>query len=145
MKDEKEIIEEYIKKQEEIRIKEYEKQKNEDLIERGLYQEIYSDEFIEGYTYDYELKKYKCKIPIEVSDEDYQRIKQYPINYSKRSNFSIALYIVGILIIISGFIISIVSNINDALILIGIWISSFIVGSIYFALGYIISILNEKE
>lgn len=137
----KKMVEDYIEKQEAIKRKKIE----QDLIDRGLYVLEYSDEAKKGYTYDQKTEKYVRKVPIEISPEDYERIKKYPLNRKLRSNFSVMLNIIGIVIIISGFIFSIVMPINNAFILIGIWLSSFIVGNIYFALAYLISVLNNEK
>ncbi len=52
-------------------------EKDELLISQGLYETVYSDSPQSGYTYDKKAKKYYKLIPIEVSDEEYQKILEY--------------------------------------------------------------------
>ncbi len=52
-------------------------EKEELLISQGLYETAYSDSPKSGYTYDKKAKKYYKLIPIEVSDEEYQKILEY--------------------------------------------------------------------
>jgi hypothetical protein len=141
MNDVKKQIEAYLSKQEKAKQAQYELTKREDLIERGLYEIKFSAEYFEGCEYDKKSKQYFIKEPLEVSDEDYERIKQYPVR-DKKSNLEYILKIIGVLIIISGFVYGIVTSTSDAFILILIWVSSIALGFLYFALA---QILSEKK
>jgi len=67
----------YFEKMEEDKKQRAQYEKDELLISQGLYETVYSDTPQSGYTYDKKAKKYYKLIPIEVSDDEYQRILDY--------------------------------------------------------------------
>ena len=100
------------KKQEEL--EKYEKEKRETLINLGLYEKVYSPKnaysngeycFSEWDSVNSTNRYYK-KVPIEITDEEYNEIKAYYHKEDVAENNSIAtaLTVIALVVFISGFI-----------------------------------------
>lgn len=72
-------VEQWLKEQQEKENKQKEIEKNNLLVKLGLYEESTKEE--DGSKYDFNLKKYIKTI--DVTDDDYDKIKKYACNYTK--------------------------------------------------------------
>lgn len=139
-------------------IKNEEEKKNSLLIELGLYEKAYvpDDEQDDEYTYcEYDeansVNRYFKKVPIEVTDEEYEQIKKYAMqtekNESKHKNtIATILSVMAWIAYIAGFILGIVLGndfYNDSFIMLIYWISGFVVGTIYLGFAEVIKLLSE--
>lgn len=93
--------------------KNYEKTKQKTLLDLGLYEKIYSpdnkysEEFcLSEWDRITQASKYYKKVPIEITDEEYQEVKKYSKKEVATGNNSVAvaLTIIAWVIFIGGFI-----------------------------------------
>ena len=153
----KEKEEEELQKRKEL-IKEQEEVKSRILIELGLYEKVYAPDNVENneyncYEYDHlnQMSRYFKKVPIEVTDEEYEQIKKYAMqtekNESKHKNtIATILSVMAWIAYIAGFILGIVLGndfYNDSFIMLIYWISGFVVGTIYLGFAEVIKLLSE--
>ena len=144
-------------KREEIKKKELmERQQN--LIEAGLYEKEYSknDQYSLEYPYSEDNSlgqtKYYKLVAINITDEEYEEVKKYVTcnkKVEKNSAIAVLLAIIGILLYVCGFIAGIVLGDEYGVysfefsVAFITWISSFIVGTVFLGFGKIISLLEE--
>ena len=119
--------EEELKKQDELN-KKQEEVKKKTLIDLGLFEKVYSpdnkqsDEF-SCYEWDSinSTNKYYKKVPVEVTDEEYEEIKKYSKqtediihnNFNRYNYVAISLTVIAYVIFIVGFIAGILFGITD--------------------------------
>ncbi len=138
--DNKKRVNEYCEKQEII----LKKERDKDLIKRGLYDIVKSDTYQEGYYYSRKHGTYIKKVAINITSEDYERIKRYKVNEAKPKESDGHLLFIGFIYAIIGIPIAIfifMEQIYFGLLIVFITIS---VSVIYFALYKIINLLNKK-
>ena len=126
------------------------------LLALGLFEKEYSPNNVDSSEYPYfewdtenSEGRYFKKIPVDITEEEYQEVLKYAhkkIPSANRSNantiasiFSAIAWIVFIIGFIAGFIIG--SNINYGMAAI-CWVSSFLTGLPYLALAEIIKLLT---
>ena len=143
-------------------IKNEEEKKNSLLIELGLYEKAYvpDDEQNDEYTYcEYDeansVNRYFKKVPIEVTDEEYEQIKKYAVQEKKDTSilsngqniFATLLTAVAWIIYISGFICGTVLGVDrygdPTFMILVYWIAGFVIGTVYYAFAEIIRLLSE--
>lgn len=131
--------------------KKLEEQKEKHLISLGLYYAEYlenNDKTDEYCHYDFYRQDYYKKVPISVTDDEYEKIKEIS-KFDKRNKkpnkiaellivFAVLNYIVGFII---GLVIGSLSG-SAALILI-YWATFFSSGSVFLGLGEIIKLLDK--
>ncbi len=97
--------------------KNYEETKQKTLLDLGLYEKIYSPDnkyseefYLAEWDSTTQASKYYKKVPIEITDEEYQEVKKYSKKEVAPENNSVAvaLTIIAWLIFIGGFIAGIV-------------------------------------
>ncbi|MBQ2968621.1 MAG: hypothetical protein IJE10_10950 [Clostridia bacterium] len=164
--------EEELKKQEELN-KKQEEAKKKTLIDLGLFEKVYSpdnkqsDEF-SCYEWDSQTQtsKYYKKVPIDVSDEEYEEVKKYSkqtedviLNHFNKDNpIATALTVIAWIVFIGGFIAGIVLGTVEVergyyytytdtefsfAIAFVYWCASLISGTMFLGFAEIIKLLNE--
>jgi len=144
--------------------KKHEAAKKRTLLDLGLYEKIYSpdnkysEEFSESELDNTNTYKYFKKEPLEISDEDYQELRKHVVKEeAKRSTFlPLILKSIAWLIFIVGFIEGILSgnvvvdpyDIIDGTqfsfsIALTYWSVSLISGTLIFAIGEVIKLLED--
>ncbi len=120
-----------------------ETQKEKDLISWGFSKMDYSDTCKEDYYYSSLVNKFVKKIALDISDEDYEKIKKYKLA-SKNNGMERIANIIAIGIFIIGFISGIVLGaVADSFIAtLVIWATTFAFGFLYIILAHIIKMLN---
>lgn len=153
----KEKEEEELQKRKEL-IKEQEEVKSRILIELGLYEKVYAPDNVENneyncYEYDYlnQMSRYFKKVPIEITDEEYEQIKKYTMqtekNESKHKNtIATILSVMAWIVYVSGFICGIVLGANQYgsfFLILVYWIAAFTIGTMFHGFAEIIRLLTE--
>ena len=149
-----ELLKNYISKKEVQKKETYEKEKRNLLISQGLYEKIYSDE--PGYSQEFPNQewdpatndhKYYKMVPIEITEEEYEIIKEYSNTTSpvKRNAAAIILFSIAGAIFGLGFFAGIIigTEVEDFLITLIYWIGSFAIGMMLIGFAEIIRLLNE--
>ena len=150
-----------INEKKEKEIKKYNKNKENFLLDLELYDKVYSPDgqCTDEYPfYDWDeatgTSKFYKKVPIEVTDEEYEALKACsdPANSESSSNgVATTLTVIAWMIYIGGFIAGILAM-NEAYdnafeIACGVWFDAFVSGTIFLAIGEIIKQLfaiNKK-
>ena len=114
-----EKLEVFLKQKKEEELKKQEEAKKKTLIDLGLFEKVYSQDNTQsdGFSYgEWDSKdakvKYFKKVPIEVSDEEYEEIKKYSNQskdtfqdyFSNDNPIATALTVIAVIIFIGGFI-----------------------------------------
>ncbi len=133
------LLEKYISEQEKI----LQKKKEEELISRGLYRLETSDEYQPYFTYDPDKKIYYKKVPLELTDEEYEQIKKYPVKRKSDLGLASVLILIGVIIIVLGVVFGIAGSNGDGGTAMLVIIGTFASGIVYIALGVIINLLSE--
>lgn len=137
--------------------KEYENEKSQTLVALGLFEKVYSDnnQYSDEFSfYDTSVNKYYKKVGIDISDEEYQKIKKYSKadnSFRKSNPIATLLSVIAVLIFIAGFIGGIVMgnavteyswefSWGTAFIC---WLGSFFSGSTILGFAEIIWLLND--
>ena len=147
--------------------KKSDEQKQKTLIELGLYDKIYSpdnkssSEFpLSEWDYNNSTTKFYKKVPIDVTDEEYEEIKKYSTNKTLSENNSIATFlnVIACILFVGGFFAGFLFgtievekgyyytytdtefSITIAFIC---WFISFISGTVFLGFSEIIKLLND--
>jgi hypothetical protein len=148
--------------------KKYEETKQKTLIDLGLYEKVYSpdnkysEEFSSSeWNVDDQVNKYYKKVPIEITDEEYQEVKKYAkkeVEDVSNNPVAIALTIIAWVIFIGGFIAGIalatvevekgyIYKYTDTEFSFAIafvyWCASLISGTMFLGFAEIIKLLND--
>lgn len=110
-----EKLKSFLDAQKEAEVKAYEARKHETLVDLGLYEREYSPsgKYSEEYPFcewdvDRHASIYFKKVPIEITDEEYQEVKKYAKTEDKENGaknpVAVALTIIAWIIFIGGFI-----------------------------------------
>ena len=106
-----ELVEKYIKEKEAEAKEKLEKEKANKLYALGLFEKEYAPDGEWSYKfteYDSETKKYYKKVPIQISDKEYEEVLKYSETSveetTKENVISILLKVVAWIIFIGGFI-----------------------------------------
>ena len=149
-----EVVEKYLaeKRQEEFIKKE--KCKSEKLLSLGLYVREYSRNT--SYTSEYpdyawnaetQTRRYYRKVPIKVTDEEYEEILKYSNTKvtEERNGVATALKGIAVIIYIIGFIVGIffAAEVKEITLIIVYWLVAFVNGTIFLGLGEIVSLLHK--
>ena len=110
----------------------------------------YSEEFsIIEWDSNNRINKYYKKVPIEITEEEYQEVKQYLkcddsvcINNPKNNPIASILRVIATLIYVAGLIVGCYLSDNLA-IAIGCWIGSFFSGTLILWFAEVIRLLND--
>lgn len=159
-----ELLKNYVAKKEAEKRELYEKKKNDLLISQGLYEKVYSDKSryskeFSNQEFDSDTNKYRYykMVPIEISEEEYQQIKELSNTTNPVEKNIVASILTGSawIIFIVGFILGIVfgnveieipfadySEFSFAIALI-YWATSFISGLILLGIAEIIKLINN--
>lgn len=149
------IVEEYIKKQNEIANKEKNEKRAEFLEELGLFEKIYSENT--KYTDEYPSKetdeesehygKYYKAVPLEISDEEYAEIeKAYELNNDPKTDedgVSVALKCIAIFIFVVGGVLSLFAFTADIFTGVAAMFSVFVSGMTFLGFSRIIKLLYD--
>lgn len=123
--------------------------KTQILLQEGLYTKEYSNEYSSEYSFSDGDGQYYKRIPIEVTDEEFQEILKYVETPNEHDNnkFGTAMKVVAILIFIAGFILGIVLGNQEFGFNFGItaiyWGSFFASGMFFLGISEIIELLND--
>lgn len=107
-----EKLEKFLAKKKEAELEKVNKEKNDMLLEMGLYDKVYSPDNAYNNEYDmYEwdnennMQKYYKIVPIEITDEEYQEIKKYQTKeqLNKKNTIASALVAIAWSVLICGF------------------------------------------
>ena len=131
--------------------------KNQILIQEGLFTKEYSNEYSGEYSFSDGNGQYYKRVPIEVTDEEFQEIMKYVETTNEHDNNKIgtAMKVVAILIFIAGFILGIVfgnqeietyystrTEYNFGITAI-YWVIFFVSGMFFLGISEIIELLND--
>lgn len=142
-----EMLKKFLDDQKKAEREKYEETKQQTLIDLDLYEIVYSpdnkynDEYPEQ---EWETKKYYKKVPIDITDEEYQEVKKYLEKETnvKSHSVAMALNVIAWIIYIVGFLAGI-SAIESSFTLAFIyWFVSFISGTMFLGFAEIIRLLN---
>ncbi len=105
-------LKQYLDHKEKLQKELSEKEKSDLLIREGLYEKEYSDTYSDEYSwYDNLEGKYYRKAPIDITDEEYEIVKEScksdsnkPINKDIENGIATALTVIAWIIYIGGFI-----------------------------------------
>ena len=108
-----EKLKEFLDAKKDAEKKKYEDEKQKTLIELGLFEKIYSPD--DNYSEEYSscewdsansTNKYFKKVPVEITDEEYQEVKKYSKKEETTENNPIvtALSVIAWIVFIGGFI-----------------------------------------
>lgn len=113
-----EKVKEFLDAKKEAEKKKYEEDKQKTLIELGLFEKVYSpnNEYSEEFCFsEWDssnlTSKYYKKVPIEITDEEYQEVKKYSkkfIDVSANNPISAILKVIAVIVYIVGFIAGII-------------------------------------
>lgn len=135
--------------------------RNKILLEEGLYEKEYSDKGSDDYPF-YDRGKYYRKVPIEVTDQEFERILEYRKDKGEdtipdKNGVSTALTAIAVMIFISGFVVGIFDGYGVAfdfdsmdfeekfnwILAISSWIDTFVSGTLFLAGSEIIKLLTK--
>ena len=158
-----EKVREFIETQKAMNRSEYVKEKQETLLELGICEKVYSpnneynEEYPYGEVYNGAYRYYK-KIPIYVTDEEYEEIKKYTKMEKRTAYNTVAkvLAVIGWLIYIGGFILGIyygyrafegylyyiIESEYFPIITLCVWASAFVSGTVFLGFAEIIKLLH---
>ena len=117
-----EKLKEFLDAKKDAEKKKYEDEKQKTLIELGLFEKVYSPD--DNYSEEYSscewdsansTNKYFKKVPVEITDEEYQEVKKYSKKEETTENNPIAtaLSVIAWIVFIGGFIAGIASGIIE--------------------------------
>ena len=128
----------------------------------GLFEKVYSpenkySEEFNCYDWDKNNSKYEYykKVPIEITDEEYEEIKKYSKptedvilkHFNKNNTIATILTIIAWVVYVSGLIAGFVLGVDSwgdpTILMLVYWIASFVVGTVYLGFAEIIKILTE--
>ncbi len=140
----------------ETKKKKCEEKKAKKLVELGICEKIYSPDgeySSEYYLYDEKEKKHYKKIPIEVTDEEYDEILKYSENADKKEYNIVARILKGIawFFFVGGFIVGFTLgvalgeqlNYNPYIAMFTIWGIYFVFGMMFIGFAEIIQLLQD--
>lgn len=152
------ILKQYLEQKEQLHRESYEKEKRDLLIREGLYEKEYSDTFNdEYYWYDNLQGKNYRKVPIEITDEEYEMVKEIcksdnkePVDVDVDNGVATVLTVIAWIIYIVGFIVGIVSGTNAAerysdfnfLVAFIYWVVALVSGTMFLGFAEIIKLLE---
>ncbi len=150
-----EKVEQFLQAKKQAVSEQYEKEKSKFLFELGLFEKEYSpnNEFSSEYYFsewDGSATKYFKKVPVQITDEEYEEIKKYAnIKTSDNGRNIVAdmLTAIAVAIYVIGFIASFFLGVNGygeiSDMLIVWWIVFFVAGTIYLGFAEIIKLLQN--
>lgn len=104
-------LEQYLSKKEQEKRTVIERKKRDLLLREGLYEVQYFDEWRADSSYDNESGKYFVRVPIEISDEEYQLVKELSVSSNKGydkvdcdNGIATLLTVIAWIIYIAGFV-----------------------------------------
>lgn len=147
------IVSDFLDSQKEIERKKYEDEKEQLLVELDLYEKLYSPDgnysneyFFQEWDESNKKCKYFKKIPLNISDEEYEVLKKYS-NKKEKNGIVTILTVIAWVIYVSGFILGIILAANSYegsfLLLMGCWIGTFVSGTMYLGFAEIIKLLID--
>lgn len=147
-----EILKEFIEKKEAERKAVREKERNDVLIELGLFKKVYSES--DGWSSEYPYRddsncdKYFAREVLDISDEDYARILELTKPKVKNNNKMVnVLTIMAVIIFVVGFMIGLIGGSAhyefEFVTAMYIWVISFFCGLSFLVYAEIIKILHN--
>lgn len=153
-----EKLKQYLDEKDKLQKELSEKKKSDLLIREGLYEKEYSDGYNDEYSwYDNLEGKYYRKVPIEITDEEYQLLKEVcksdnekSANYNVKNGVAKALIFIACIIYIFGFIAGIGSGTDAAeyysefnfIVALIYWVVTLVSGTMFLGFAEIIKLLE---
>lgn len=138
------LLEEYYNKQEnKQKAIKLQKQK-EDLIARGLHTYDELEKHKIGYHYNQEKGKYVKKVAIDITDEEYEKVKQYPHDAQEDGSLRIVLRLITFITFLFGTFLGIFVLEEGIMFSLVVWGSTLVIGTILMSLARIIDLLSTR-